>query len=209
MSWSNEELAERIQRGDRDASAELIAKNKGLLTRWAKAIQEQYGLSDILDDLVQEGSVALLLETEKFDSHRGVRLMSFTGAAIRQVMRNCAVGLGTVVSVPVSRLRQLRMVRYFALQVPVEWRLEQVEGMVAEKMGISPAAAHTLLAQGEALLTYEPLEEEKMTLSKYSDPESVYEKKLLSEHLSQLIETVLTVRECGTISAWEPILRAV
>ncbi len=105
MLRSNEELAERVQRGDRDVSAELLAQNKGLLTRWAKTIQEQYGLEGIIEDLVQEGSIALLLETEKYDSHRNVRLMSFTGPAIRQAMRSCAVGLGTVVSVPVSRLR--------------------------------------------------------------------------------------------------------
>ncbi len=195
MLRSNEELAERVQRGDQEASAELLAQNKGLLTQWAKAIQEQYGLSNVLDDLLQEGSIALLLETEKYDSRRGVRLMSFTGPSIRQTMRSCAVKLGTVVSVPVSRLRQLRLARYFALQAPVDWRLEQVEEMVAEKMGISPSAAHALLAQGEALLTYEPLEEQKKTPSGYGDPERVYEEKLLSKHLFWLIETVLTVRE--------------
>ncbi len=192
---SNEELAERVQRGDRDASDELLDQNKGLLTRWAKTIQVQYGLEGIIEDLVQEGSIALLLETEKYNSRRGVRLLSFTGPAIRQAMRNCAVRLGTVISVPVSRLRQLRLARYFILQAPVDWRLERVEEMVAEKMGVSPSVVRTLLAQGETLLTYEPLEEQKETPSEYGDPESVYEEKLMSEHLFWLIETVLTVRE--------------
>jgi len=40
MSRSNEELAERIQRGDQVASAELLSQNKGLLIQWAKMIQE-------------------------------------------------------------------------------------------------------------------------------------------------------------------------
>ncbi len=56
MPRSNEELAAALQRGDRDASAELLAQNQGLLTRWAGAIQARYGLSNLLDDLVQEGT---------------------------------------------------------------------------------------------------------------------------------------------------------
>ncbi len=195
MLRSNEELAVALQQGDREASAELLTKNQGLLTRLAKVIQEQSGLSDILDDLVQEGSIVLLQASAKFDPARGIKLMSFTGPAIRQAMRNCAASLGTVVSMPISRLRQIRAVRYFAVQAPVEWNREQVEEMVAEKMGLSPSVIRTLLAQGDALLPCEPLEEQKETPSEYGDPESVYEETLLSEHLSWLIETVLTVRE--------------
>lgn len=195
MLRSNEELAVAFQRGDREASAELLAQNQGLLTQWAKAIQEQYGLSNILDDLVQEGRVALLQASAKFDPARGVKLLSFTDLSIRQAMRNCASSLGAVVSMPISRLRQIRVARYFAVQAPVEWSRKQVEEMVAKKMGRSPSVIRTLLAQGEALLTYEPLEEQKEALSEYADPESAYEEKLLSEHLSWLIETVLTVRE--------------
>ncbi len=195
MLRSNEELVVALQRGDREAYAELLTKNQGLLTRWAKAIQEQYGLSDILDDLVQEGSIALLQASAKFDPARGIKLMSFTGPAIRQAMRNCAASLGTAISMPISRLRQIRAARYFAVQAPAEWSRKQVEEMVAEKMGVSPSAAHILLAQGETLLPYEPLEEQKETPSEYGNPESVYEETLLSEHLSWLIETVLTVRE--------------
>ncbi len=195
MLRSNEELAVALQRGDREASAELLVQNRGLLTRWAKIIQEQYGFSDILNDLVQEGSIALLQVSTKYDTARDVKLLSFTGKVIRQAMRNCAASLGTVVSMPVSRLRQIRAARHFSVQAPVEWSREQVEEMVAEKMGLSPSVIRALLALGEALLTYEPLEEQKKTPSEYGDPESVYEEKLLSEHLSWLIETVLTVRE--------------
>ncbi len=79
MPRSNEKLAVALQRGDREASAELLTKNQGLLIRWAKIIQEQSGLSDILDDLVQEGSIALLQASAKFDPARGIKLMSFTG----------------------------------------------------------------------------------------------------------------------------------
>jgi len=171
MLRSNEELAVALQRGDHEASAELLAQNQGLLTRWAKAIQEQYGLSDILDNLVQEGSIALLQASTKFDSTRDVRLMSFTDPAIRQAMRNCAASLGTVVSMPISRLRQIRAARHFAVQAPAEWGREQVEEMVAQKMDFSPSVIRTLLAQGEVLLTYEPLEEQKKAPSEYGDPE--------------------------------------
>ncbi len=67
--------------------------------------------------------------------------------------------------------------------------------MVAEKMAVSPSVVHALLAQGEALLTYAPLEEQNKTPSEFGNPESVYEKKLLSEHLFKLTETILSARE--------------
>ncbi len=110
-------------------------------------------------------------------------------------MRNCAASLGTVVSIPISRLRKIRAARYFAVQAPAEWSQDRVEEMVAQRMGVSPSAVHILLTQEEALLPYEPLEEQKETPSEYGNPESIYEEKLLSEHLSWLIEAVLTVRE--------------
>lgn len=195
MRRSNEELAVAHQQGDREASAELLVQNVGLLTRWARAIQAQYGLDGIADDLVQEGGIALLETAVKYDPATNVKLMSFTGNAIQQAMRNCAVSMGSVLSVPSSRLRQIRAARYWAVQAPSEWSREQTEAWVAEKLGLSSAGAQKLLAQGEALLTYEPLEEQKEIPSEYGDPESVYEKNLLSKHLSQLIEAVLTVRE--------------
>lgn len=188
-------MAMALQRGDREASAELLDQNEGLLTLWAEAIQDRSSLFDILDDLVQEGSIALLQASVKFDPARGIKLMSFTGPAIRQAMRNCAASFETVVSMPISRLRQIRAARYFAAQAPAEWSREQVEEMVAQRMGVSSSVIRTLLAQGETVLLYEPLEEQIETPSEYGDPESVYEEKLLSEHLSWLIETVLTVRE--------------
>lgn len=195
MRRSNEELAVAYQQGDREASAKLFVQNMSLLTQWARAIQRQYDLDGVVDDLVQEGGIALLEAAGKYDPAMNVKFMSFTGHAVQQAMRDCAASLGSVVSVPSSRLRQIRTARYWAVQAPSEWSREQTQAWVARKLGLLPARAQKLLAQGETLLTYELLEEQKMTLSEYSDPESVYEKKLLSKHLSQLIETVLTVRE--------------
>ncbi len=91
-------------------------------------------------------------------------------------MRSCAASLGTVVSVQTSRLQQIQAARYFALQPPVEWGQEQIEKIVSEKMAISPSVVYTLLTQGEALLTYAPLEEQKKTPSEFGNPESVYKK---------------------------------
>ena len=42
---------------------------------------------------------------------------------------------------------------------------EHAEELAAERMGLSPSVIRTLLVQGETLLTYEPLEEQKKTPS--------------------------------------------
>lgn len=195
MHRSNEELAVALRQGDRQASADLFLQNEGLLHRWARIIQDRYGLDGVIDDLVKEGTIVLLETAKKYDPSSGVKLMSFTGRAVQQTMGDYAAVLGSPLSVPVSRLRQMRAARYWALQAPLEWSREHAEELAAERMGLSPSVIRTLLVQGETLLTYEPLEEQKKTPSEYGDPESVYEKKLLLEHLSGLIETVLTVRE--------------
>lgn len=161
MRRSNEELAMALQQGDSQASADLFLQNEGLLRRWAGTIQTQYGLEGVIDDLVQEGGIALLDVAKKYDPSANVKLMSFTGRAVQQAMGDYAAALGSPLSVPTSRLRQIRATRYWALQAPSEWSREQVEELAAEKLGLPPSVIRTLLAQGETLLTYEPLEEQK------------------------------------------------
>ena len=57
---SNEELAQRIQDGDPEAPSLLLSQNEGYLTMLAASYCEQFSQDFLVDDLKQEGALALL-----------------------------------------------------------------------------------------------------------------------------------------------------
>ena len=57
---SNEELALRIQNGDPQAAPLLLSQNEGYLTMLAASYCEQFSQDFLVDDLKQEGALALL-----------------------------------------------------------------------------------------------------------------------------------------------------
>ena len=57
---SNEELAQRIQDGDPQAAPLLLSQNEGYLTMLATSYCEQFSQDFLVDDLKQEGALALL-----------------------------------------------------------------------------------------------------------------------------------------------------
>ena len=57
---SNEGLAVRIQTGDVQAVEQLLEQNKAYIYQLAISLCNQYDTPSELDDLVQEGSLALL-----------------------------------------------------------------------------------------------------------------------------------------------------
>ncbi len=61
----NEELALRIQAGDKNAAERLISQNEGYLTELARA----YTLWCEMEDLKQEAALALLDAAGHFDPH--------------------------------------------------------------------------------------------------------------------------------------------
>ena len=63
---SNEELARRIQEGDPEAASLLLSKNEGYLTMLATSYCEQFSQDFLVDDLKQEGALALLDAATRF-----------------------------------------------------------------------------------------------------------------------------------------------
>lgn len=74
----NEELALQIQTGDRSAAELLVARNEGYLTDLAKG----HTAWCELEDLKQEGAMALLAAAERFDPSYGTKLLTYATPAI-------------------------------------------------------------------------------------------------------------------------------
>ena len=79
---SNEGLALRIQGGDMDAAEQLILQNEGYLTNLALKHSEWCDL----DDLKQEGALALLEAAKRFDPAHGTKLLTYATPAIESSM---------------------------------------------------------------------------------------------------------------------------
>ena len=84
---SNEELALRIQDGDPQAAPLLLSQNEGYLTMLAASYCEQFSQDFLVDDLKQEGALALLDASTRFDPSYGTKLLTYATPAIETAMR--------------------------------------------------------------------------------------------------------------------------
>ena len=87
---SNEELALRIQDGDPQAAPLLLSQNEGYLTMLAASYCEQFSQDFLVDDLKQEGALALLDAATRYDFSYGTKLLTYATPAIETAMRDCA-----------------------------------------------------------------------------------------------------------------------
>ena len=83
----NEELALRIQAGDKNAAELLISQNEGYITKLAR----EYTPWCELEDLKQEGALALLDAARRFDPICGTKLLTYATPMIETSMSDYAV----------------------------------------------------------------------------------------------------------------------
>ena len=79
---SNEELALRGQAGDKNAAELLISQNEGYITDLALKHIEWCDL----EDLKQEGALALMEAAKRFDPAYGTKLLTYATPAIESAM---------------------------------------------------------------------------------------------------------------------------
>jgi RNA polymerase sigma factor (sigma-70 family) len=77
------QLARRAQAGDRGAFASLIMSQGGLVKQIALSYAKQAGHVE-LDDLIQEGHIAVIDAARWFDPNRGYRFSTYAGDCVRR-----------------------------------------------------------------------------------------------------------------------------
>ncbi len=90
-------LAQRIEHGDEDARAQMIAANLRLVVHWARRYQ---GRGIDLVDLVQEGAFGLMRPVEKFDWRRGFKFSTYATWWIRQSLQRAVQAKGRAIRLP-------------------------------------------------------------------------------------------------------------
>lgn len=93
------QLAERIERGDKEARNIMIESNLRLVVHIAKDYTTSNG-SATFRDLVQEGTFGLFKAVDKFDHHKGFRFSTYAIYWIKQAIERSLMDKSRVVRVP-------------------------------------------------------------------------------------------------------------
>ena len=186
----NEELALRIQAGDKNAAERFVSQNEGYLAELARA----YTPWCELEDLKQEAALALLDAARRFDPAYGTKLLPYATPAIEAALSDYAARHAFPLSVPASRGSQLRTVAYFCAEAQDTSEAELTKA-VCEKLKVSSKAAEVLLKEYHALCRARQLGDDVFSISCGGDSAVTYDRLMRRTLLMQRMEEVLTPRE--------------
>ena len=186
----NEELALRMQAGDKNAAERLVSQNEGYLTDLARA----YTPWCEMEDLKQEAALALLDAARCFDPAYGTKMLTYATPAIEAALSDYATRYAFPLSVPTSRGSQLRTVAYFCAEAQDTSEAELTKA-VCEKLKVSSKAAETLLKEYRTLCCARQLGDDVFSVSCGGNPAVAYDRLMRRTLLLQRMEEVLTPRE--------------
>ena len=196
----NEELALWIQDGDRNAAELLISQNEGYITKLAR----EYTPWCELEDLKQEGALALLGAAKHFDPVYGTKLLTYATPLIEAAMANYAAQYSSSLSIPASRYNQLRRVAHLCAEMQDTSETELAEA-VCEELNVSAKVAGALIKEYRTLFCVRQLGDDVFSVSCGGDPAVAYDHLMRRTLLLQQIESVLTPRELNLVRSYHGI----
>ena len=193
----NEELALRIQAGDKNAAERLISQNEGYLTGLARA----YTPWCETEDLKQEAALALLDAAGRFAHAYGTKLLTYATPAIEAALSDYAARYSSSLSIPISRYNQLRRVAYLCAEAQDTSESELTKA-VCEKLKVSSKSAEALLKEYQTLCCTRQLGDAVFSVSCGGDPAVAYDRLMRRTLLMQRMEEVLTPRELNLVRSY-------
>ena len=191
---SNEELALRIQDGDKNAAELLLSQNEGYITDLALKHSEWCDL----EDLKQEGAMALLEAAKRFDPSYGTKLLTYATPAMESAMMDYGSHDSLTISIPASRYHLLRKVAYICTEAQDESEPALVDA-VCKELEVSPNVATELLKEYRTLFNIWLLGDRVDYISYGGDPAKAYDRYIRRVLLLELLEKVLKPRELNLV----------
>lgn len=198
---SNEQLAQHIQDGDPLAAPLLLSQNEGYLTILATSYCEQFSQDFLVDDLKQEGALALLDAVTRFDPSMGTKLLTYATPAIETAMRDCAAQGSFSLSLPLDRYRQLRQVAFLYATHGRNTETDLLPA-IQEKLTVSAKVANRLLEEYRTVFQIESLGERVFDLGCSGEPAKVYDRFMRRALLLQRMEEILSPRELNLVRCY-------
>ena len=166
----NEKLVLRMQSGDRNAAELLISQNEGYLTKLAR----EYTSWCELEDLKQEGALALLDAARRFDSAYGTKLLTYATPAMEAAMMDHAA----------------------------QYSSSGLVKAVCGELNVSAKTAKSLLNDYQTLFCVRQLGDDVFSVSCGGDPTVAYDHLMRRMLLMQRMEQVLTPRELNLVRSY-------
>ena len=196
----NEELALRMQAGDKNAAERLLSQNEGYLIELARA----YTPWCELEDLKQEAALALLDAAGRFDPAYGTKLLTYATPAIEAALSDYAARYSSSLSIPASRYNQLRRVAHLCAEVQGTADTGLVKAVCGE-LNVSAKVAGALIKEYRTLFCVRRLGDDVFSVSCGGDPTVAYDHLMRRMLLMQRMEEVLMPRELNLVRSYHGI----
>ena len=190
----NEELALRIQAGDKNAAERLISQNEGYLTELTRA----YTPWCEMEDLKQETPLALLDAAGHFAPTHGTKLLTYATPVMEAAMMDYAAQYSSSLSIPIIRYNQLCRVAHLCAE---GWDASDAElvKVVCGELNVSAKVAEALIKEYRTLFCVRQLGDDVFSVSCGGDPAVAYDHLMRRTLLMQRMEEVLTPRELNLV----------
>lgn len=135
-------LAQQCAQGDEDAIRQMVNANLRLVVSVAR---EYTGRGVALMDLIQEGSIGLLVAARKFDYTMEFRFSTYATKWIRQGVTRCLINHGGLIRVPVHTAEKMRKVLAVRSRLIQETEEEPTASEIAEACRIPEEKVRELI----------------------------------------------------------------
>jgi len=136
------ELARRCAEGDQEAICRMVNSNLRLVVSIAR---EYAGRGIALLDLIQEGSIGLLVAAKKFDYTLDYRFSTYATKWIRQGVTRCLMNHAGLIRVPLHTAERIRKADMARAALRQELEEEPTYQQIAAKCGIPVDKVEELL----------------------------------------------------------------
>ena len=136
-------LARRCAQGDEEAVRQMVSSNLRLVVSVAR---EYAGRGVPLLDLIQEGSIGLLVAARKFDYTLDYRFSTYATKWIRQGVTRCLMNHGGVIRVPLHTAERMRRVSAAQAALLQETGEDPTPEQIAEKCSLPVDKVKKLLS---------------------------------------------------------------
>lgn len=136
------ELAGRCKLGDEEAIRQMVNSNLRLVVSVAR---EYAGRGVPVLDLIQEGSIGLLVAAKKFDPTLDYRFSTYATKWIRQRVSRCLLDHGCQIRVPQHTAERIRKVMAAQKALLQETGAEPTDDQIGERCGLPAKRVRQLL----------------------------------------------------------------